>query len=292
MALSRRVLMSIRAALLPLFAAACFFAIAGGAGAKLDAVESGCMAAARTLASAASPRNFDDYIGDTRGPDICGQNTRRTTTKERSRSACTSTIAATSPPKRRTASSSTQTRTPRPAASAPSTAFDSPATAPYSGSGTAHGSRRSRRGRPPSGSPATDRCFQVKTSDIGGAQGFKFSFFSTDGVNVDLAPNAGAWSYQLAPLQLSVRRLVLDRAKAGRPFSAHLAVVRSDLDQPLSEGEISCAAKLGAKALVGAGSFAAGQVVCTWGLPKKTRNKPVTGTVAVHSSLIFGSSIP
>jgi hypothetical protein len=60
-----------------------------------------------------------------------------------------------------------------------------------------------------------------------------------------------------------------------------MTVVRSDLDSALTEGTITCAAKLGGKALKGRGSFAGSRVTCTWRLPKNARRKRITGSVAV-----------
>src|SRR6266508_5453540 len=53
--------------------------------------------------------------------------------------------------------------------------------------------------------PTYGPVFQLNANDLGGVKGFGFSFFSTDGVNVDLAPNRGSWSYQLAPLEPGIR---------------------------------------------------------------------------------------
>jgi hypothetical protein len=123
--------------------------------------------------------------------------------------------------------------------------------------------------------------FQLKAADLGGTQAFSFVFYSTDDVNSDFAPNRGTWSYQLAPLELGIRALTVDRARAGKSFSARMAVERSDFESALAEGEIACSAKLGAKPLRGTGSFAGGRVVCTWRLPRNARRKRVSGTVAV-----------
>jgi hypothetical protein len=129
--------------------------------------------------------------------------------------------------------------------------------------------------------PTFGPIFRVKAADLGGTQGFSFLFFSTDGTNVDYAPNRGMWSYQFAPLELHVRGMALDRARAGRAFSARMAVLRGDLDAPLAEGEIACAAKVGTRALTGTGRFAGGRAVCTWRLPRSTRGKRLSGSVAV-----------
>jgi hypothetical protein len=123
--------------------------------------------------------------------------------------------------------------------------------------------------------------FRLNTKDVDGVRTFNFVFFSTDGFNGDLAPNRGAWSYQLAPLELGVRGLTAGRARAGRLFNAQMTVVRSDLGELLADGTIACGASLGSKSLTGAGRFAAGRIVCTWRLPKSARGKRFSGSIAV-----------
>jgi hypothetical protein len=123
--------------------------------------------------------------------------------------------------------------------------------------------------------------FQLNAADIGGAQRFTFVFFATDGANVDGAPNQGAWSYQMTPLVLSAGAVRLDPARSGKTFSARLAVTRSDFAAPLDEGEIACSAKIGARAVSGRGRFAGERVACSFRLPRGTRGKRIIGTISV-----------
>src|SRR5688572_19438461 len=123
--------------------------------------------------------------------------------------------------------------------------------------------------------------FQLKAADLGDVKNFGFFFYSADNTNVDYAPDRGAWSYQLTPLQLAVSKPKLDRAVAGKTFSARMTVVRSDLDVALTEGAIACSAKVGSKVLTGSGRFVANRVTCTWRLPKNTRRKRLSGSIAV-----------
>jgi hypothetical protein len=129
--------------------------------------------------------------------------------------------------------------------------------------------------------PGYGPVFQLKAADVGDVKNFGFFFYSADDTNFDYAPDRGAWSYELTPLQLGAGRPTLDRARAGRTFSARMTVVRSDLDIALTEGAITCSAKVGAKVLTGNGRFAGNRLVCTWRLPKSSRGKRLSGNLAV-----------
>lgn len=276
-----------------LFAVSCtatvYAALAPAAGAKTDlsdgfAAAGSCTRAERTLASAdgtTSLKTFDDYIEDTRGPDICGENAVTNDNE--------GTITFGLHIHNRTAFAATERY---------GVFLDSDANPATGQAGADHRIRVTSDAvelakwdgttyvaqaalEPAEWLSGYGPVFQLKAADLGGLQAFSFVFYSTDGVNSDFAPDRGMWSYQLAPLELGVRALTVDRARPGRAFSARLAVVRSDFDAPLVEGEIACSAKLGAKTLRGNGSFAGGRVVCTWRLPKNSRRKRVSGTVAV-----------
>ncbi len=283
--------MSVRTLFVFLCSAVCCVAFAPGAAAIADRHEGtraasggSCLSAKRTLAThtgAKSLRTFDDFIEDTSGPDICGQNTVTNDNE--------GTI---------TFGLHIHNRT----GFAPNEAYgvflDSDLNPATGGLGAGYRVRLSNEGTafgkwdgtkfsplstldPAIWVPGYGPVFRLNANDLGGVQSFGFSFFATDGVNADLAPNRGTWSYQLAPLELGIRGMTVDRARAGRSFSARMAVVRSDLDAPLDQGAIVCSAKLGAKTLVGTGRFAGGRVACTWRLAKSTRGKRLLGTVAV-----------
>jgi hypothetical protein len=265
--------------------AAVYAAFAPPAGAKTDLSAAGsCTRAERTLASAggtASLKTFDDYIEDTRGPDICGENAVTNDNE--------GTITFGLHIHNRNAFAATERY---------GVFLDSDANPATGQAGADHRIRVTSDAvelakwdgttyvaqtalEPAEWLSGYGPVFQLKAADLGDVQAFSFVFYSTDGVNSDFAPDRGMWSYQLAPLELGVRTLTVDRARAGKSFSARMAVLRSDFDSPLDEGEIACSAKLGAKALRGTGSFAGGRVVCTWRLPKNARRKRVSGTVAV-----------
>lgn len=260
--------------------------LAPGAPAKVDAAAApSCTSSLRTLASAGATSGikvFHDFIEDTPGPDICGDNAVTNDNE--------GTITFGLHIHNRTSFSPTDRYgvfldTDNNPATGPGggdyrvrVTVDSVELGKWDGTGafvvqSTLPPARWERGYGP--------VWQIKAADLGITQSFGFVFYASDGTNSDLAPNRGAWSYQLAPLELQIRSLTLDRAKAGRSFSARMAVLRSDLDAPLTEGAIACSARLGAKQLTGTGRFAGVRAVCTWRLAKSARRKRLSGTVAV-----------
>ena len=255
---------------------------APGAGARHEASSAtGCTTAARALAGASAMSVFHDYIEDTPGPDICAENAvtndnegtitfglhihNRSTYGANERYGVfldTDNNVATGP---------------EGAEYIIRVASDSVELAKWDG--TAFVSQEALA--PSEWVDGYGPIWQVNAAQLGGVQSFGFFFYTTDGVNADFAPDTGEWSYQLTPLQLSARSLSLDRARAGRPFSARLAVVRSDFDAPLVEGVVACTGRLGNRALAGTGRFAGGRAVCTFRLPKTARGKRLSGSVSV-----------
>lgn len=122
---------------------------------------------------------------------------------------------------------------------------------------------------------------QIGRADLGNVSAFDFVLASVLGEESDFAPDAGFWSYGLTPLTLTARSLTIGPARAGRTFTARMSVTRSDFDAALTEGTITCTARLGGRTLRGQGSFAGGRVVCTWRLPRNARGKRLTGSVTV-----------
>ncbi len=121
--------------------------------------------------------------------------------------------------------------------------------------------------------------FELLRSDIGNPAGFAIVFLSTDGLSGDRAPDNGSWTYAVTPLTLRMRLLSHGVAHAGRPFTASTVVIRNDWDEPLNEGTIACAAKVGGRSLTGRGSFAHDRVTCTWRLPANISGKRLDGSV-------------
>jgi hypothetical protein len=260
------------------------FCIAFGQGAAAKAVGGSCTSATRTLAAHSgmkSLRTFHDYIEDTAGPDICGDN-MVTNDNE-------GTITFGLHIHNRSGFASNEAygvfldTDLNPATGGAGADYRVRLTSEATVLGKWDGTRFPAQATldPATWKPGYGPVFRVKATDLGGVQSFNFSFFTTDGVTGDLAPNRGAWPYQVAPLELMIRGMALDRARAGRFFSARMGVVRRDLDEPLAEGTIACSAKVGAKTLAGTGRFAGGRTVCTWRLPKSARHKRISGTVGV-----------
>ena len=121
----------------------------------------------------------------------------------------------------------------------------------------------------------------VRRVDLGSPSGFNFALVSANGQDGDRAPDAGTWSYTLTPLELDVKSLSHGTARAGRPFTARMLVMRSDFDVVLREGTIGCAANLAGQPLRGTGTFTHGRIACTWHLPKNARGKQLSGSVAI-----------
>jgi hypothetical protein len=125
-------------------------------------------------------------------------------------------------------------------------------------------------------------------------------FSGSDTVAQDDAP-AGAstfWSYRLVE---SVRLIVtnFDAAKtvrAGRSLRVLLGIAHGDTGAALRSGRVSCAARIGSKALRTRGKFvvvsvsAAGQrfrspsASCSWAIPKAAKRKTLRGSITVKES--------
>ena len=243
-----------------------------------------CASALRAPASvqrAGALETYDDFIEDTRGPDICGENVVTNDNEG------TITVGLHIHNRRSWAANESYgmfLETDSDPATGPDGADYVVRIAPgaielakWDGSAfVAQGALP-----PAEWAPGYGPVFQLKAADLGDVKSFGFVFYSTDGTNVDYAPNRDAWSYELSPLTLSAGPLKLDRARQGRAFSARMLVVRSDFEIELTEGEIACTAQLGSKALAGTPRFVGPRVACTWRLPRGSQGKRLRGTVAV-----------
>ena len=121
----------------------------------------------------------------------------------------------------------------------------------------------------------------VNKADLGGPASLRFMLFSLAGQESDAAPDAGAWPYQLTPLQLAVKSLQVGQAKAGKPLAARMVVTRSDFGIDVDEGAIACTARAGTKALRGNGAFEDTTAVCRWTVPRAAKGKRITGSISV-----------
>ena len=238
----------------------------------------------RTLASSGretTAQTFDDYIQDTRGPDICGQNSvgndnegwitfgmhihNRTTFAPNEIYA----VLIDTDLNLTTGLDGADYRVRVTAEAVQLGKWD----------GTSFGVQSTRA--PAVWQQGYGPVFQVNARDLGGVQSFGFFLAASDGVNADVAPNRGAWSYRLTPLALTTGQFLHSPARPGASFTALLAVRRSDLNTTLTEGTIACAARIGAKPLRGTGRFVLGGVGCNWKLRRRSRGKRFSGSVAV-----------
>ena len=121
----------------------------------------------------------------------------------------------------------------------------------------------------------------VDRAAVGNPSGFRLVMVSAYGSDSDRAPDEGTWSYTVTPLRLQATSLSHGPAVAGKAFVARMLVMRNDFDAPLDEGTIRCAAKHGATALTGTGSFKRNRVNCAWRLPSAARGKRLAATMAV-----------
>jgi hypothetical protein len=116
---------------------------------------------------------------------------------------------------------------------------------------------------------------------IGDAKGFNFVFVSANGTDTDRAPDSGSWAYSVTPFALKVKSISIGPARAGKPFTARVLVMRSDFDVPVSEGKIGCSGNVAGRSYAGKSKFAGDRVACTWRLPKQARGRRFAGRVSV-----------
>ena len=146
---------------------------------------------------------------------------------------------------------------------------------------------------------STGATFQVNARNLGGSKGFNFAVDATSGITTnangdpdftnahdDLAPNPPAvWTYKvIAKLTLAVDGFTTTPApaKAGRTFSAGLAVSESDTASAVERGMITCAARVAGKPLqLTAKRIVQGVAVCVWLVPSSARGKAIRGSIGV-----------
>ena len=104
----------------------------------------------------------------------------------------------------------------------------------------------------------------------------------------DVAPDAGHGSYKyqvMMTLKLSVSAFTTSPkpAKAGKPFSAGLAVSENDTNGPVKTGTVTCTATVAGKHIPAAhkGGIANGIASCVWPLPKKDKGLTIRGTITL-----------
>ncbi len=142
---------------------------------------------------------------------------------------------------------------------------------------------------------------KVNALELNRTKGFNFATAIVSGLVVDpatgnvdftnshddIAPDTGhgTFAYQvIAKLTLTVGAFTTSPtpAKAGKPFSAGLAVTESDTNAGVDSGTITCAARIAGKAVpVKARRIVNGVAVCVWSIPKTARGKTIRGSIAL-----------
>ena len=147
---------------------------------------------------------------------------------------------------------------------------------------------------------ATGATIKVNALDLNKTKGFNFIVAATSGITFDangnasfanahddIAPDAGrgTFSYQvLTTITLAGGAFTTSPgpAKAGRTFSAGLAVTQSDTGAGIESGAVTCTARIAGKAVaVKARRVVDGIAVCVWSIPKAARGKTIRGSIAV-----------
>jgi hypothetical protein len=151
----------------------------------------------------------------------------------------------------------------------------------------------------------------ISASDLATTKAFNFATVAVSGIGTDATgapdftkavddvapdPGHGTYKYQvLETLKLSVSAFTTSPkpAKAGKPFSAGLAVSENDTNGPVKAGTVTCTATVAGKHIPAAhkGGVANGIASCVWPLPKKDKGLTIRGTItltvrgtAVHRS--------
>ena len=146
----------------------------------------------------------------------------------------------------------------------------------------------------------TGATIRVNARDLNKSKGFNFAALAGSGITTDangnpdftnehddLAPDQGhgTFAYQvIAKLTLTVGAFTTSPtpAKAGKAFSAGLAVTESDTNAGVDSGTITCAARIAGKAVpVKARRIVNGVAVCVWSIPKTARGKTIRGSIAL-----------
>ncbi len=143
---------------------------------------------------------------------------------------------------------------------------------------------------------------KVNALDLNRSKSLNFAVIAASGITVDssgnddftnihtdIAPDSGhgTFAYDVrASVTLSVGAFTTSPtpAKAGKPFSAGLAVTESDTNAGIDSGTITCSARIAAKVLpVKARRLVNGIAVCVWSIPKTARGKTIRGSIGVST---------
>lgn len=125
----------------------------------------------------------------------------------------------------------------------------------------------------------------VRLSDLGSPTG-SISYWaeSVSGQNGDDAPNGQIANLPLSttPLELRVTEFAVSgkSVQAGKRFGVGLRVHRSDLDEIASAGEVTCSARVGARAVKVDVDFPEDAALCFGTAPKWAKGKTIKITLA------------
>lgn len=146
----------------------------------------------------------------------------------------------------------------------------------------------------------TGATIKINALDLNRTKGFNFAVDATSGVGVDASgnpdftnahddrapdPGHGTFAYDVrmtVTLAAGAFTTSPSPAKAGKPFSAGLAVTESDTNAGVTQATITCAAKIAGKAVkVKTRRLVDGVAVCVWSIPKTARGKTIRGSIVV-----------
>jgi hypothetical protein len=127
----------------------------------------------------------------------------------------------------------------------------------------------------------------IHPGELGGVTVFNFSVQSTSGEAFDYAPNGPPdWPYRLTTGRIGLfvvgSVVTPKRPTAGKGLSALLQVGRSDTNEILTLGKVTCTLRFGTKSVRATKSlFAASLAYCSWKLPSSAKGKLLQGAISV-----------
>jgi len=140
---------------------------------------------------------------------------------------------------------------------------------------------------------------RVNALDLNRSKGFNFAVVAQSGIatdatgnpdftneHIDAAPDPGhgTFAYDVrvtVVLKVSAFTTTPSPAKAGKTFSAGLALTESDTNAGVDSGTITCSARIAGQVVrVKARRLVDGVAVCVWSIPKTARGKTIRGSIA------------
>jgi hypothetical protein len=147
---------------------------------------------------------------------------------------------------------------------------------------------------------AAGAVIKVSAAELGKTKAFNFIVDAASGIAVNAAgapdftnahddiapdPGHGTYAYQvLAKLILKVVAFATSPspAKAGKTFSAGMAVTENDTNSAVKQGTVACTARIAGKAITAkAHRIVNGVASCVWPIPKTATGKTIRGTVVL-----------